>query len=48
MADRKERPIVERLRELLAELERLLTGQPKPAPVPVPVRVRPDHRQLRR
>ena len=45
MADKNKRPISERLRELLAELDRLITPQPKPAPVPVPVRVRPDYRR---
>lgn len=45
MAERNKRPINERLRELLAELDRLIRPQPKPAPVPIPVRVRPEYRR---
>jgi hypothetical protein len=44
MADNKKRPVIERIREILAEIDRLLSPQPKPAPVPVPVRVREDRR----
>ncbi len=45
MAKQRKRSIGESIRNLLTELDRLLSLQPKPAPVPVPVRVRPDYRR---
>lgn len=42
----KRRTFVDRVRDILAGLDRLLAPQPQPqpAPVPVPVRVRKDRR----
>jgi len=45
MAGQDRKSIGEWIRELLAELDRLVFPQPKPAPVPVPVRVRQDQRR---
>ncbi len=48
MANQRKPSWMDRLRNVLAELEQLLLGpQPKPAPVPVPVRVRRDPRDRR-
>ena len=44
MANDRKRTVSERIRDLLLELERLLSPEPHPAPVPVPVRVREDRR----
>ena len=45
MADQQKRTLIERIRDILAQLERLLSPNPQPAPVPVPVRVREDRRR---
>ncbi|MBN1964894.1 MAG: hypothetical protein JW910_09620 [Anaerolineae bacterium] len=46
MAKTQQRTLLDRIRELLTELEALLNPQPQPArvPVPVPVRVRKTRR----
>ncbi len=44
MADKSRRTLLDRIRDVLAQLDRLLNPQPRPAPVPVPVRVRKDRR----